>query len=392
MTTGSASHRKHTGLRIDFIDLLRGWAVLVMIETHVVNATLSAGHFSGPVFQYLKFVNGLVAPSFLFASGLAYAVTTERKAQEYLTFGKPLFKQLWRILSIALIGYLLHVPIFSASRLFTEATAEQWQSFFQVDVLQCIAVSLLLLQVLFLTLRNLHRLSIAAIAGAAGIVVATPALWEIDFWRIIPWPLAAYMNGVRYSLFPLFPWTAFLLAGMVMGHYFLRARERGGHDADLSFFRGIAWLGGSLILLSFLVEPLIPGLRGRTDYWIISPSFFFLRLGIVMILSAGAGSWIHTFPAKGKPFVLLFGRESLLVYVLHLLILYGHFGPFSLARDVNRSFGYPEAAVLTVALIGLMYVVASVWQRTKATRPVAKQIAVISTILLVSGMFLLGPG
>jgi len=60
-----------TSKRIDYIDLLRGWAVIVMIETHAFNATLTPAIKSDWFFGYIAFINGLVAPSFLFASGLA---------------------------------------------------------------------------------------------------------------------------------------------------------------------------------------------------------------------------------------------------------------------------------------------------------------------------------
>jgi uncharacterized membrane protein len=99
-----------TKKRIEFIDLLRGWAVIVMIQTHVFNATLTPGLTETGFFQVLRFIDGLVAPSFLFASGMAYAVTTRRKINDYLSFGPPLFRQFGRLLFVMLIGYGLHLP------------------------------------------------------------------------------------------------------------------------------------------------------------------------------------------------------------------------------------------------------------------------------------------
>ncbi|HMD13095.1 MAG TPA: heparan-alpha-glucosaminide N-acetyltransferase domain-containing protein, partial [Bacteroidota bacterium] len=64
-----------TSSRLEFIDLLRGWAVFVMIETHVFNALLLPQLKEETFFKILTFVNGLVAPSFLFCAGLALAIT-----------------------------------------------------------------------------------------------------------------------------------------------------------------------------------------------------------------------------------------------------------------------------------------------------------------------------
>jgi len=52
--------------RYGFIDLLRGFALVVMIETHVSNAYLPLASRKGSEFFFgLSFINGLVAPAFL---------------------------------------------------------------------------------------------------------------------------------------------------------------------------------------------------------------------------------------------------------------------------------------------------------------------------------------
>ena len=48
--------------RYFFIDQFRGWAVLFMVETHVVNAFLHYGLRSSPAYKTLDFFNGLIAP------------------------------------------------------------------------------------------------------------------------------------------------------------------------------------------------------------------------------------------------------------------------------------------------------------------------------------------
>jgi len=58
--------------RYAFVDLLRGFALVMMIETHVCNAYLPFALKKGSEFFFwLSFVNGLVAPAFLFASGFS---------------------------------------------------------------------------------------------------------------------------------------------------------------------------------------------------------------------------------------------------------------------------------------------------------------------------------
>jgi uncharacterized membrane protein len=69
-------------VRYTFIDLLRGWAILIMIEVHVFNAFLLPELKQSDWFDILTFINGLVAPAFLFVSGFAFAVSSNSKLDD----------------------------------------------------------------------------------------------------------------------------------------------------------------------------------------------------------------------------------------------------------------------------------------------------------------------
>lgn len=383
-----------TSRRLEFIDLLRGWAVIVMIETHVVNATLSSGLMHGTFFEYLKFVNGLVAPSFLFASGLAYAVTTRRKLNDYLAFGKPLSRQVNRLLFILLVGYCLHLPKFSLSMLLNETTAEEWLVFFQVDVLQCIAMSLLFIQALLLALRS-ERLMYGVLGVITVVVIiVTPLLWGEDFLAVMPAFFAAYLNGLHHSLFPLFPWSAFLFAGALTGYLYLKAKDEdtgeGGRIQRAMFL--VAGLGIALMLTSTIVEPFAASAYSTYDYWRFSPSFVLLRMGIVMILCAGMYFYERYRTVRPRSVVTLIGRESFLVYTVHLLLIYGDFGPFNFKDTVNQTFGYPSAFIASVLLLAVMTLLAWWWGTVKKGPVRTKQIIQYGLLALVVGVFLFGPG
>jgi uncharacterized membrane protein len=381
--------------RLAFIDLLRGWAVIVMIETHVTNATIIPSMRDTSLFDIINFINGLVAPSFLFASGMAYAVTTRRKIDSYLSFGTPLFKQLGRLLFVLLIGYGLHIPRFNLYRIMHEVEPREWLVFFQADVLQCIAVSLLFLQILLLILRNEQRLYSVAAAIALAIVAVTPVMWSYDFLDILPAPVAAYMNGNSYSLFPLFPWMAFLLAGAVTGHLFAEGRARAGDSgADAFgrltlrrfFFAGIALMGISFPLMT------IGMVSQEYACWPLSPSFALLRMGIVLVLCALMYWFEQRKGVSAASPVTLIGRESLLVYSVHLLLIYGKFTGFNYRNWVNHTFGYGEIAVWTVVLLLLMYGLAWMWEKIKRQGEKSRRAVVFVTFAMLALVFVFGPG
>ena len=60
--------------RCDWIDQLRGWAVIVMIEVHCVNVWLQPALRP----EWLNYLNGLVAPSFTLAAGFSLTLSTFR--------------------------------------------------------------------------------------------------------------------------------------------------------------------------------------------------------------------------------------------------------------------------------------------------------------------------
>jgi uncharacterized membrane protein len=381
--------------RLAFIDLLRGWAVIVMIETHVTNATIIPALRDEGLFDIVNFINGLVAPSFLFASGMAYAVTTRRKIDSYLTFGAPLFRQFGRLLFVLLIGYSLHLPRFNLYRITHEVEPREWLVFFQSDVLQCIAVSLLALQVLLLILRTERRLYRTAAGIAVAIVALTPVMRDYDFLTVLPAPIAAYLNGSHHSLFPLFPWMAFLFAGAVAGYLFAEGRSRAGENgaeayAGLAFKRfllaGAVCCGVCVPLLA--LGPFISAYA----YWPSSPSFVLLRIGIVLLL-CGAMYWYEQ--KKGvsaaSP-VTLIGRESLLVYSVHLLLIYGKFAGFNFRNWINHTSGYGAIALWTIALILLMLVLAWVWERIKQKGEPWKRGVQLATLTAFILIFVFGPG
>ena len=89
-----------------------------------------------------------------------------------------------------------------------------------------------------------------------------------------PW-LAPYLDERTGSTFPFFPYAAFVLAGTVAGAVLGRQ-----HPAERR--RRTLVAAGSLLLLG--AWPRLAALRGRVDFWKISPGYVLLRLGGLLLL------------------------------------------------------------------------------------------------------------
>ena len=344
--------------RLAFIDLLRGWAIIVMVEVHVFNAFILPEIKMTSWFTILNFINGLVAPSFTFISGFVFLYASQRKLESYRTYGSAFWKQLGRIGLIWIIGYFLHLPFFSFHRMITETTEEGWLNFYQVDVLQCIAFGLLVLFITRLLITSHRAYRIFLFVSGLFVVITTIFVLDYDFLHYFPAPIAAYINGRHYSFFPLFPWVAFMLFGGYFASGYIEAREQ---KRERGFFLRFALIGTILAVACIIGMELLAGVSLASLDIRANPLFFFERLGIVILLLSAC--WFYAdYRKTEKSFVLDAGRESLLVYAAHLIVIYGRFwNERSPAFYYGGTFNVLECTISTLALIVIMIGSAMVW-------------------------------
>ena len=371
--------------RFHFVDLLRGWAVLVMIETHVVNALLLPNIKEELSFKIFTFINGLVAPSFLFCAGFAFAITLRRKWQEYISTSMSFWRYAYRLLFILVVGYSLHIPIFSLRQLKELTDASRWVPFFQVDILQTISVTLMLLLILVVVMRKEMLFLLSSMTVVLVAIFFAPIIREWDYTASPIW-LRPYFTTQFKSQFPLFPWSAFLITGMLIGWWFLHSQEKG---SLLSTSKRLAILSLGGVLVSLLIEYLPIDVYPNHSFWRASPEFFFVRLGIVLISLVGLWWRERSHPPTGRSYLSLFGQESLLVYVVHLLVVYGYTYELSFIRLFGPTLNYLECLGLFAVLTLAMYILAYVWHWLKGWNKRLAQITEVVVLASIVAEFIL---
>lgn len=361
-----------------YLDLLRGLAMVIMVEVHVFNTFLRPEIRKESWFSALNFINGMVAPSFIFIAGFAFILSTGKKAEELGNFG-PLFrKKLGRIALIFFVGYLIHIPYLSLRNNLYYTDAGLLKSFCNVDVLQCIGTGILLLFISRLVIKSERIFNIFIFLSMAVFVMGAPLIWNIDFSRFLPLPIACYFNEVNGSYFPVFPWLGFLFSGAVTAVLLLKARNSGNEER---FMTRMVFLGTVFIIIAF---PLVAWLVTFSWFEVrSSPVFFIQRLGVIFILLY-LFRWYYKKAGERESFFLDMSRESLLVYWLHLLIIYRvPFHGRNLDSIVNKSFGVVECSAAYLALLMLMIAVAVTWGRIKKNYPETGK--KIFTALMIGG-------
>src|SRR5215470_15368060 len=93
--------------RVRAFDWLRGLAVLVMVETHSL-VLLRKELLTGPTAGVLDYVNGLVAPSFIFAAGFSLALVQVRAASSAGPRSSRVLRSFRRIGEVLAVGTLIN--------------------------------------------------------------------------------------------------------------------------------------------------------------------------------------------------------------------------------------------------------------------------------------------
>lgn len=366
-----------------FIDLLRGLVLLIMIEVHVFNSMLIPAIKESGWFSYLNFINGLVAPSFLFVSGLVFVLSLQKSVDELRKFGKIFWKKIGRIFLILIAGYSLHLPNFPLKKILNNPTQHVLNDLFMVDVLQCIAAGLLFLLIVKMIFKDEKHFYLFIFFSLIIVLSVSPIAWKTEFSKYLPLSLSSYLNRMNGSLFPALPWLNFIFAGALTSKFYVAARE---NNDEKNFSRLLLILGaisfiGSVIILNYLLPPSLKEI-------IPNPLFFIERLGVVFILLAACWYYLEK-STKNVGFILDVSRESLLVYWLHLQLIYRFiFGGESLVSLFGNKLPLPEAIIMTIILAVLMILAAKGWGRFKAKYPFVARRFVISIITVTSLLFI----
>jgi len=354
--------------RLAFLDVLRGFALIVMVLNHTSRWWI-AREMGWWRYWIVYGTVTVAAPIFLFLVGFVLPLSLHRHAGNIVT---P--ERLWtywrRGATIYAAGVLLNVVVFGSVHL---GSLSPDDSPLAGGVLQTIGLSIILMTPTAALLKWP-----GGRAALLGVALVGYLLFLVAYEPLKSWlpnhPLVALTLFLDYAPWP---WICLPLVGLVLGWWWRDVAARG---PDAPFFRNLAVVGVVLMLLALLAEVVWPSTphigftrdRVLNHHWIPGPITTLWILGSVFVLLAVA-YWLCEVRGWRPQWLVVLGQTALMLYFVHQVIVYTVLGDSWFA---NRVLGAHSPHVnfhrwwqfwvwnlaLVVACVGMGYA----WQAIKA--------------------------
>ncbi|MCI5082836.1 MAG: DUF1624 domain-containing protein [Saprospiraceae bacterium] len=337
--------------RVVFIDVLRAYAILMMLQGHFIDTMLHPSYRSTDYTLYAiwEFMRGMTAPIFFFTTGLIFVfLLLKQDANPYKNIRVK--KGIRRGLYIIFIGYLLHLNFF----VLLSGHFSDW--YLAVDVLHCIGLAIL--GIIGLFVFSYHtRLPFVGLLAVSGLLVFyySPQVKAMD-WSGLPLFLEQYMSKANGSIFTPIPWLGFTFLGGLMGGWL-------HHNQQLAFkWYFPAFLMGLGLLLHYHSWTGLVALHQLTGLenlpGLFNNNYLFWRLGHVFVVMSIVVSLCIVF-TKVPKLLTKIGSETLAIYSVHYIILYGSWFGLGLAQLWRKSLTPLEsaigAALFLIAFVVMVY-------------------------------------
>jgi uncharacterized membrane protein len=331
--------------RLKFIDMARSIAILLMLEGHFVHDSLDPNYIdpNNPVYATWAFIRGFTSPVFLTVTGLIFVYLMLMDRHKSFRDNVRVRKGGVRVVELLFWGYLLQPNAF--------------------HVLQCIAIGIGTILLVYWIYKQVKRIPLWIFFLLAGMLLFFFGM-ELQQWRNdllaqgvpkenIAWPVNApkfiqnmFLGPSDRSLFPIVPHMGFTMIGAMIGcwlHDFSKHVKRWRFAfvfiliGAVSFFLTDQILGGVDVLISKAFGDI--SFKNITMNWIMyKVGMVFMVLGVLMIIEKLIGD------IKDNLFLKV-GQNTLSIYIMHMVLLYGAITGFGLNRLFSKSLTPWEAAL-----------------------------------------------
>jgi fucose 4-O-acetylase-like acetyltransferase len=198
-----------------------------------------------------------------------------------------------------------------------------------------------------------QRIRWGAVAGLA--IAAVAPVVSVTDWSWLPASVSSYwIPSLNY--FAFFPWAAFIAFGVSAGSILKLITA----DQINRLMQWSALAGFALILSGHYFSNLPYSFYAKSDFWLDSPGLVIIKLGVLLVMIAFSYLWTEYVVRDKWSWVKQLGTTSLLVYWVHIEIVYGRwFGSYKDALDSTQVAIF--SVLLILAMLGLSVLRTKQW-------------------------------
>ena len=248
--------------RLEFIDVARSLAILLMLEGHFIILALDPDFRdkSSMIYFGWQSIRSITAPLFFTVSGIIFTYLLLRNRELPLHKNPRILKGIRRGIMLIILGYLLHLDLYYIIKGYFS------DYFYSIHVLQCIGFALITIVLLFSLYKLIRVIPLTfLLAGAAfACFIVVPTINNTDLSDLPLWFRNIFssraIDSHYASGFPIFPWMGYSLFGGALGSVLFHHPEILDRKRNVLLISGLMAFGIIMVyeILSMFNWVLVP--------------------------------------------------------------------------------------------------------------------------------------
>ena len=321
--------------RLYFIDIARSIAILLMLEGHFVDNGLMDVYrdTNNDIYNAWLFVRGFTSPIFLTITGIVFTyLLIGNNHLEYFKNNR-IKKGYKRVVELLFWGYVVQVYAF--------------------HVLQCIGIGILSILILYGIYKAVKIIPLWVYFFFAGTIIFSSYIVISSWSKEYYWPESApifiqNMFHGKYSIFPILPRMGYTMYGAMIGVILYTYKSK---VKEWSFILSVFLIGAFLYFFLKDVLLIIDGIFAHPIYHLYKVDWLYECLGMVLIILSILIA-IEKLIGELKPNLFLkIGQNTLTIYILHMVLLYGSITGFGINRVIHKNLTPWQIVPATICFI-----------------------------------------
>ena len=355
--------------RLYFIDIARSIAILLMLEGHFVDNALMDVYrdTNNDIYNAWLFVRGFTSPIFLTITGIVFTyLLIGNNHLEYFKNNR-IKKGYKRVVELLFWGYVVQVYAF--------------------HVLQCIGIGILSILILYGIYKAVKIIPLWVYFFFAGTIIFSSYIVISSWPKEYYWPESApifiqNMFHGKYSIFPILPRMGYTMYGAMIGVFLYTYKSK---VKEWSFILSVFLIGAFLYFFLKDILLILDGIFAHPIYHLYKVDWLYECLGMVLIILSILIA-IEKFIGEIKPNLFLkIGQNTLTIYILHMVVLYGSITGLGLNRVIHKNL--TPWQILPATILFLLFFVLMIYFLDKIKLKLS--FILIPTKKLVNKLFLI---